>query len=669
MKKIVQNTLVAMLAAVVFNSCNDKLDMAPESNITPENYLWDEAQLAAYTINRYSAIPINGETTPFAGDNATDVQASQSVPATYVTGEAKVGLTAGGWDFKEIYHINYFLKKVLPRFKENKITGSPEMVKHYIGEMYFFRALQYFEKLTAHGDFPILKTTLPDERAALIEASKRMPRTEVARFIISDLDSAITLMKSKSPDGNKNRLSQQAAQLLKSRVALFEGTWLKYFKNTAFVPNGPEWPGATKDYNKNYQFQSGSIDNEINWFLDQAIAAADQVASTTILTPNSGILPQGANESNPYVEMFGNTNMAGYDEVLLWKAYNRGLGITNNIPVNSSSANIGIGITKGMADTYLMKNGLPIYASGSGYHGDETIADVRKDRDQRCFLFFKEPNQLNMWINLNQGSHGVIKEPFLPNITSGSTQFRYNTGYTSRKGVNPDKSLADNWGGSTGYIIFRAAEAYLNYLEAYYERHGAVGGKMEQYWKAIRNRAGVDADYNKTIQATDMAIEAKGNWSSYSAAKLVDKTLFNIRRERASEFLGEGLRERDLRRWRSMDQLTTQKFHIEGFKIWGNYYKKEYEKAGQTDLTYKLVYGISNTGTNVSSPELSSYLRPYQISKTLAYDGYTWHMAHYLSPIAIEHFTNTSNTGGDFADSPIYQNPYWPTTADAPALK
>ncbi len=31
------------------------------------------------------------------------------------------------------------------------------------------------------------------------------------------------------------RINADAAILLKSRVALFEGTWLKYFKNTAFL--------------------------------------------------------------------------------------------------------------------------------------------------------------------------------------------------------------------------------------------------------------------------------------------------------------------------------------------------------------------------------------------------------------------------------------------------
>ena len=139
-------------------------------------------------------------------------------------------------------------------------------------------------------------------------------------------------MKSTAPDGNNNRLSSPVAKLLKSRVALFEGTWLKYFKGTPFVPNGPEWPGAAKEYNQGYQFKAGSIDDESNWCLDQAIAAAAEVADAYQLTPNSGILPQSAAESNSYVEMFGAIDMKPFSEVMLWKACDKGLGVTHNIP-------------------------------------------------------------------------------------------------------------------------------------------------------------------------------------------------------------------------------------------------------------------------------------------------------------------------------------------------
>lgn len=655
-------TLICAISTLTLSSsCNDKLDIVPPSSITPEDYLLEESQLEAYTINRYGSLPVND---PFASDNQTDIQAGMSVPSKYTKTEWKVPATDDDWNWGEMYHINYFLNTVVPRHANGEISGNTEMIDHYIGEMYFFRALQHFNKLKVLGDIPIVKTTYVDEKETLVEASKRMPRTEVARFIIQDLDSAIMLMKSESPDGNRNRLSKPVAQLLKSRVALFEGTWLKYFKGTAFVPNGTGWPGANKDYNQGYQFQSGSIDNEINYFLDVAIEAADEVASQFTLTQNTGILPQSAAESNPFVEMYGAIDMSGYDEVLLWKAYDKGLGVTNNIPVNSSTSNLGVGVTKGMVDSYLMQNGLPWYAPGSGYHGDESIADVRADRDDRAYLFLKEPGQINMWINTDMGTHGAIVEPFLPNITSGSEQFRYNTGYTNRKGVNPDKALCDNWGGYNGCIVYRAVEAYLNYIEAYYERHGSLDGKAMDYWKAIRERAGVDSDIQKTIDATDMAKEAEANWSAYSAGQLVDKTLYNIRRERCCEFMAEGYRMDDLRRWRSLDQMITKPYHIEGFKIWGDYYRAEYAEAAKTDKTYELIYGVDNPEANVSSPELSDYLRPYQIARTLAYDGYTWKMAHYLNPIAIKHFQLTSNTGGDYADSPIYQNPGWPLRAN-----
>lgn len=658
------------VSACVLISCNDQLEMSPQSTVTPKNYLWEESQLAAYTVKRYdNNISTDIEKGLFARDNATDVQAGRGIPDEFIADQYKVALKDGDWNFSEIYNINYFLNTVRPRFHAKQLKGDEGMIKHYIGEMYCFRALQYFGKLKALGDFPIIKTILPDSKEILIEASKRMPRTEVARFIIADLDSAVILMKDKAPDINKNRLSKPVAQLLKSRVALYEATWLRYFKETPFVPNGKGWPGAGKEYNKGYQFESGSIDNEINWFLDQAIKAANVVASSFELTPNNGILPQKEGEKNPYVNMYNDESLSGYEEVLLWKDFDKGLGVTHNVTVNACNANMGIGITRGMINSFLMENGLPYYAANSDYLGDESIEIIRSKRDQRCKLFLKEPKQVNLWMNLSLGSHGTIFEPILPNITSGADQFRYNTGYTSRKGVNPDKAMYDNWGGYNGIIAYRAAEAYLNYMEAYYERHGTLDAKALKYWKALRKRAGVSEDVQQTIDATDMAIEAQFNWSAYSAGQIIDKTLYNIRRERACELLGEGYRKDDLKRWRSMDQLMVKSFHIEGFKIWGDYYKKAYSEAAKTDETYKLVYGIDNKDSNVSSPELSQYLRPYQIARTLAYNGFTWHMAHYLTPVAIQHFRITSSGADNYADSPIYQNPYWPLKADSPAMK
>ena len=83
-----------------------------------------------------------------------------------------------------------------------------------------------------------------------------------------------------------------------------------------------------------------------------------------------------------------------------------------------------------------------------------------------------------------------------------------------------------------------------------------IDSKADGYWKQLRTRAGVDPDYNKAIAATDMQKEAENDWGAYSHGKLIDKTLYNIRRERRCEFIGEGFRKDDLYRWRSLDQLN-----------------------------------------------------------------------------------------------------------------
>lgn len=140
---------------------------------------------------------------------------------------------------------------------------------------------------------------------------------------------------------------------------------------------------------------------------------------------------------------------------------------------------------------------------------------------------------------------------------------------------------------------------------------------------------------------------------------MTDKTLYNIRRERRCELMAEGLRYMDLCRWRAMDQMMTTPYHIEGIHIWGTPMEHWYDKpeGGSTLIP----------GENISSKDYP-YIRPYQINnKQVGYDGFHWHMAHYLTPLPINQFLVTASDGQTIDDSPLYQNPYWPTTADMPA--
>lgn len=157
------------------------------------------------------------------------------------------------------------MKQSLTNYNNKEVTGSEKNIRQYIGELYFLRAYAYFTMLQKWGDLPIVKEDLPLDEEYLIEMNKRSPRNEVARFILEDLGHAVEYM-SDNFDTRKNRISPDVAKLLKSRVALFEASWLENFKGTAFVPNGEGWPGKSKDYNASYEYPLGTIDKEIEFF-------------------------------------------------------------------------------------------------------------------------------------------------------------------------------------------------------------------------------------------------------------------------------------------------------------------------------------------------------------------------------------------------------------------
>jgi hypothetical protein len=676
------NKIVSYILAIVLTggllSCDDFLDKEPMSSISPELYFYDASQLEYYANRIYADILLSHSQWSYGiygEDNNTDNQISVTAHDRYTTDRWRVPQTENdNWKFENIYRCNYFFMEVFPRFgdnidgSQNTIAGDLSNIKHYIGEMYFLRASEYFKKLQLFGDYPIVKEPLANDMNILRERVKRSPRNEVARFIIDDLDRAYTLLSAKNM--STTRINKDVALLLKSRVALFEGTWLKYFKDTAFVPNGREWPGASKDYNANYQYPTGNIDNEMNYFLDLAMDASKSVAESYkgLLTENTGVLQQSAEEpANPYYDMFAQENLAGVREVLMWRQYARGLS-THNVNSAAGRGNYRIGVTRGLVNSFLMADGTPVYTHGTYadgdnyYKGDKTISDVRVNRDSRLVIFLKEPGQKNILFEVghSEGTEAVQEEPY-PSITLGDGERGYATGYALRKGGSFNQKYYANGGGYTAAICYRATEALLNYMEASYERNGSLDATAREYWTIIRERSKVDIDIDKTISLTDMSREAENDWGAYSSGVLLtDKTLYNIRRERRCEFIAEGFRYMDLRRWRSMDQLISAPYHAEGFHLWDT----------PMEGWYTNLVADNTSNANVSSRDKSEYLRPHErYSGQAGYNGLTWRMAHYLNPIMIRQMQVTSDDGADVSTSPIYQNPYWPANADQLATK
>lgn len=658
-----------LIAAVTgLSACNKFLDREPESAVTPSAYFTSEADLAAYTINLYgfftSIAPGSYGISTFGYDNATDNQAATGYSSRWVPGEWHVpssttdGSRGDAWNFFQIRDCNYFFEQVLPKFEAKGISGSETNIKHYIGEMYLMRAYAYFDKLQTIGDCPIIREALPDDEATLVEASRRQPRHLVARFILEDLDKAIELLQENAP-GGKNRISKDVAYLLRSRVALFEGTWLKHHKGTAFVPGGQGWPGDASLLN------GFNIDSEINYFLTEAMASAKVVGDKLYgnLVENTDA-DEGMDNSfksiNPYYTMFCDENMEGYSEVLMWRKYNEGLEVTHNIQMQLQNNGGGSGWTRGLVNSFLMSNGLPIYAAGSGYDPQWEKAGVKatlQNRDSRIRIFTKKDGDIE-----NYTSAGTINYVDLSWVVKGNSETRMVTGYAIKKGKHYNDYMQTlHHKGTTGSIVFRGTEALLNYMEACYEKNGNIDATADQYWRALRRRAKVDENYNATIAATDMSEEAKGDFGAYSHGQLVDATLYNIRRERRNEFIGEGMRWADLKRWRACDQVNG--YQIEGMRYWDSVYEGNWKDG---DGNVLVVVDVAGGTGNMSDRSSGVYIRPYQISSVnnSAFNGYRFTPAHYLSPLPQNAFRQTaSGDKTDLSTSVIYQNPLWPMVA------
>lgn len=652
MRKNIKLLFIALFA-IGISSCDDFLDREPLDKVTPQMYFGSVEDLAAYTIRDYPFTTVTNAygINLFGLDNHTDNQAGTGYPAFWQPGEKKVPAVTKGniWEWEKIRDANYFLENVLPKYENNEIAGNQEHIKHYIGEMYVIRAYNYYKKLVAFGDFPIVTEVLQDEESVLIEASKRKPRHKVARFILSDLDKAIPLLMDNPPNG-KNRISRNVAHLIRARVALFEGTWHKYHKGTAFVPGGAGWKGNSadvSDYNS---------DTEVNFFLTEAMSSAKIVGDqmVNLLAENTDTaegMDAGLQSINPYYTMFADENMERYDEVLMWRRFSKQAGVVNNLQMELERNGGGSGWTRGMVNSFLMRNGLPIYASGSGYNPEwekEGVNKTLENRDSRIQIFTKKPGDVNFYRADGSSDLSTIRYIF------GDAGSQAVTGYIIKKGKHYSSVMAqDHDSGTSGGIVFRGAEALLIYMEASYEKNQTVDNTAANYWRALRKRAYVDPDFQKTIDATNMTQEAKNDFAAYSHNNLIDATLYNIRRERRNELSAEAFRWEDLKRWRAMDQFRANPYRVEGMLFWGSVYENELR-----DLTI-----VDPEGGNMSSPNLSNYIVPYEkitANNIIANQkGFLFTPAHYLEPIPMDVFRLTASDKTNFESSVVYQNPGW----------
>ena len=362
--------------------------------------------------------------------------------------------------------------------------------EHFDGIARFFRAYFYFEKVKRFGEVPWFDRELSSTDPELFRP--RDSRDIIMDKILDDLTYAINNISDKKDLYN---VTHWTALALKSRICLFEGTFRKYHGIPGYEKFLNECATASK------------------LFIDNAPYAIYQTGA------------------QPYRDLFSSMN-AIEEEVILARDYDRSQNVMHEANANTLSPTYGRpGMNKKIVNSYLMTNG-DRFTDQPGY---ETMQyyDEMQNRDPRLTQTVVGPGYMRI------NSDAVSS----PNFGASTT------GYQITKWVT-DASGDGYLGSSNDYILFRAAEVYLNYAEAKAELRTMTQEDLKISIKKIRDRVGmpnIDMDAaNANPDPYLCALE-----SGYQNVTGPNKgVILEIRRERTIELLLEGFRYYDIIRWK-----------------------------------------------------------------------------------------------------------------------
>lgn len=583
-KNLLKISALSLIFAMSLSACNDDfLDRAPIVNISDGNFWNSTNDLQMYVNSFYNTTSLLpnysgwGTVGPYGldADNGSDTQILPDYD-TFMNGEGTVPSSGGGWstsDWSVLRRINYFLDNY------HRVNADWSSVKQYVGEVYFFRSLLYFNKLRSFGDLPWISTTLSDNSEILYEG--RQPRNIVVDSMMIDMDKAVEYLPTRG--SYTGRLTKETAMLLQARIALYEGTWEKYhaLKNTPFKVEGSD----------------GSK------YIKKAADVTDALMNLAE-TGGSTALVDGANGG--YNELFGQRDYSSNKEVLFWRGFSESDNLTTHW--GGYYYGYGRGMTKSLVDSYLCMDGKPIAVSEL-YQGDKTLKNVVANRDPR----------LNQTMFVDDGKHiffeddmSTFKTPAFEGVVGNSCP----TGYQLYKGFNHDYTECINSRSLIGVIYFRYAEALLINAEAKAELGTITQVDIDRTINALRKRVGMD---NGLLDMNN--ITADPNWEFKSISPLLNE----IRRERKVELACEGFRTDDIYRWAAADELIVGKKPQGAFKAqW-----KDYPEASEAFVE----------AWEILKEDENGYIDPYGYFPAMD-NGYQFDINRdYLSPLPTEELT------------------------------
>ncbi|MEG1545367.1 MAG: RagB/SusD family nutrient uptake outer membrane protein [Tannerellaceae bacterium] len=533
MKKQIASAMICMLMASCLN--NDFLEVYPKDQQTEATTFKSYDNFKAYSWGLYNIFfgyaYQTGQTDEiFRGDFEADnmIKHVNGNESQWAYQKAKIPASASSWDYDYIRRVNIMLDNI------DQSTMSDKEKKHWRSVGYFFRSYKYFDMLSLYGDIPWVEHVLKDNSPELY--APRDSRDLVADNILANLKFAEENINA-SGDGS-NTINTAVVQALISRFALFEGTWRKYH--------------GLKDADK---------------YLEECARASAKVLK---------VYPD---VHGKYEEVFNSENLDGMAGIILFKAYATSQlchGLTRMVRTGESN----IEATKDAVDSYLCRDGKPVGNTTSRYGGDKDVFAQFRDRDYRLYHTVCPPYMVvnptkTTWkytdkpadreyidlMNAISASiyHNLPTSNFKGQVAKGQPHFKNKNwgqgwnasqmGFWVWKYYNTHTNASSAIGVcTTDAPLFRVGEVMLNYAEALYELERFDQAAADATLNKLRMRANIAA--MKVAEITDEFDPARD--------QTVPALLWEIRRERRVELMGEGFRFDDLRRWKKGEYVNQQ---------------------------------------------------------------------------------------------------------------
>ncbi|GBF20269.1 MULTISPECIES: RagB/SusD family nutrient uptake outer membrane protein [Arenibacter] len=524
MKKIY--TRVIILLTFIGSSCSDEiLEKLPKDQLTVSTTFTTNSNFETYAWSMYAnSFPGYWDLTPINREMGSDLLVNNAgTQGDELLWQRKtVPSSSSLWSnsYINIRRANLMLDNI----DNSELTDGEK--QHWKGVGLFFRAYEYVQLIANYGEVPWVDKSLTEVDEDILYGPKTS-RNELSQFVLNDLLEAENII---NPEGSgPNTINTDVVRALISRFGLYEGTWRKYH----------------------------GLGDETRYLQASVDASAQLIADHP-------------NLHSSYDEVFNSETLNGVEGILLYKAYE--FGVQNGRWSHYNRSSIGHrDLTKKAVDQYLCLDGETIHTSDL-FDGEQDAYDEFRNRDHR--LYFNTPppfrvytggqNQLTWEYDSDPKSREYIDlmatlsddtHKTLPTINwrglvvRTSPHFRkfneghgYNvtyTGYAFYKFSNKISRLQNR--DSHDAPIFRMGEVFLNHAEAMYELGQFTQEVADATINKLRTRGAV-APLNLASIPDDPTRDAD-----------VAPALWEIRRERGIEFLGEGLgRVFDIKRWKKL---------------------------------------------------------------------------------------------------------------------